>query len=449
MLRKLPSFLTRGKRRSSTLPQATIIPREQHGISSRNISPAAQEVLQGLHKAGFQAFLVGGCLRDLLIGKTPKDFDVATNASPEEVQALFRRSRIIGRRFRIVHVRFGRDVVEVSTFRALADEDTDSRHHTKSHTGLILRDNIFGSIEEDALRRDFTVNALYYNIADGSLHDFANSLTDIKRQRLRLIGDPATRYREDPVRMLRAARFAAKLGFTLDTASEAPIRKLAGLLRQVPAARLFDEQSKLFLSGHAVASFQELVRLGLFAILFPETAALTDTGPEDPGYRLILAAMRNTDDRLAAGKSVTPAFLLAVILWPAVSQADGDLQQAMSKTLSQQVRIIAIPKRFSCIMRDIWSLQTRLEKQRRPADTLQHPRFRAAYDFLLLREEAGLLPNNRLGKWWSDFQNANSDQQGTLIENRPEQHNPSNRSSRGGSTRSRARRSRNRSNTPQ
>jgi poly(A) polymerase len=426
MLQKISTFLTRGKRKSSSAPRpaARIIPREEHDISRQQFSRAALDVLYGLHKAGYQAFAVGGCLRDLLTSRTPKDFDVATDASPEQVQAIFRRSRIIGRRFRIVHVLNGRETIEVSTFRALTDESTtESRQHARSQSGLILRDNVFGSIEEDALRRDFTVNALYYNIADFSLYDFAGSLDDIKARRLRLIGDPETRYREDPVRMLRAARFAAKLGFTLDIASEAPIRQLADLLLQVPAARLFDEQLKLFLSGHAQASFAELERLGLFAILFADTARELQGKQGDKWRHLINAAMLNTDTRLAEDKRVTPAFLLAVLLWPAVqAQAQHqDLPQAITRVLGRQVKIIAIPKRFTQVMREMWELQPRLEKRQRPAELVQQPKFRAAYDFLLLREDAGLLADKTLGQWWTQFQQANPEQQNELLRHRPAQ----------------------------
>lgn len=425
MLQKISTFLTRGKRKSSA-PQtaARIIPRDEHNISRQQMSRAALDVLYGLHKAGYQAFAVGGCLRDLLTGITPKDFDVATDASPEQVQALFRRSRIIGRRFRIVHVRVGNETIEVSTFRALTSENTsESRQHARSQSGLILRDNVFGSIEEDALRRDFTVNALYYNIADFSLYDFAGSLADIQARRLRLIGDPETRYREDPVRMLRAARFAAKLDFALDPACEKPIHQLAELLLQVPSARLFDEQLKLFLAGHAEATFAQLERLGIFSILFADTAKELQGTLGDKWRHLILAAMRNTDVRIAEDKRVTPAFLLAVLLWPAVhAQAQKqDLPQAITRVLSRQVKVIAIPKRFTQVMREMWELQLRLEKRQRPTELLQHPKFRAAYDFLLLREEAVLLPDHKIGQWWTQFQQANPQQQGELLKDRPAQ----------------------------
>jgi len=399
------------------LPEARVIPRDQHPISRKDISRAALNVLYGLHKAGFEAYLVGGCLRDLLCGRQPKDFDVVTDATPEEVHRLFKRSRIIGRRFQIVHVRFGREVIEVSTFRAFQRDDLDDDQHlAHEETGLVLRDNAWGSIEEDALRRDFTVNALYYNIADFALYDFVQSRRDIERGVLRLIGDPEQRYREDPVRMLRAARFAAKLGFEPDRATAEPIPRLAELLLQVPPARLFDEVLKLFLSGHARASYNELRDLGLFPFLFPETDRCLRGDQGDMWDDLILAAMDNTDARLAEDKPVTPAFIFAVLLWPVVvarldkHRADGvppapALHKAASWALDQQIRHTAVPRRFSTVMREMWDLQQRLPRRGgKRADTLlQHPRFRAAYDFLLLREQAGELRAG-LGAWWTRYQ---------------------------------------------
>lgn len=407
--------MTRRKRESSNqLPRATIIPRDQHRISRKQFSRAALDVLYGLHKAGFQAFLVGGCLRDILTGIPPKDFDVATNASPEQVTDIFKRSRIIGRRFRIVHVRFGREIIEVSTFRALPKAGDSDAQRTKSQSGLVLRDNVFGTLEEDAMRRDFTSNALYYNIADFSLYDFADSLKDIEAKRLRLIGDPETRYREDPVRMLRAARFAAKLGFSLEPASGTPIPKLAELLWQVSSARLFDEQLKLFLSGHSQASFIALEKLGLFSVLFPASAPLLNPDAHPHWRTMVLAAMRNTDDRLANGKGVTPAFLLAVLLWPVVQESSLEFPKAISSAISQQVKVTSIPKRFTAVMRDMWQLQRRLEKRRRPMETLTHLKFRAAYDFLLLRAEAGLLEDASIADWWTTFQHASPDKQRSM-----------------------------------
>lgn len=412
-------LLRKGSSAAFRLPEARVIPREQHPISRKDISRAALNVLYGLHKAGFEAYLVGGCLRDLLCGRQPKDFDVVTNATPDQVHRLFKRSRIIGRRFQIVHVRFGPEVIEVSTFRALQRQDLDDDQHlAHEETGLVLRDNAWGSIEEDALRRDFTVNALYYNIADFALYDFMRSREDIEHGVVRLIGDPELRYREDPVRMLRAARFSAKLGFELEPSSADPIPRMAELLLQVPPARLFDEVLKLFLSGHARASYDELHRLGLFSFLFPETDLCLRGEQGEIWEALILAAMDNTDARLVEGKPVTPAFIFAVLLWPVVvarldkHRADGvppapALHKAASWALDRQIRHTAVPRRFSTVMREMWDLQQRLPRRGRKRANLllQNPRFRAAYDFLLLREQAGEIKAG-LGAWWTRYQEA-------------------------------------------
>ena len=429
MARNLTSFVTRlfGKS-SARLPVPDIHSREHHQISRKHFSRAALDVLYGLHKAGYDAYLVGGCLRDILTGTEPKDFDVVTNATPEQVKDIFRRSRIIGRRFRLVHVMFGREVIEVSTFRSLSRNDEDD--HSQSDGGLILRDNVYGTIEEDALRRDFTVNALYYNIANFALYDFVDSLKDIEKKQLRLIGDPEQRYREDPVRMLRAARFAAKLGFDLAPSTEKPIRPLATLLYQVPAARLFDEMLKLFLSGYAEASLAALQRYSLFEVLFPETGKrLHDSPLRENWQRLIEQAARNTDARIAEGKPVTPAFICAVLLWPAVqARLEKHLQHGMpyapalakaaGQALNEQCHVTSIPKRFSTMMREIWELQERLDKRqgRRAEALVTHPRFRAAYDFLLLREQCGELEPG-LGDWWTQYQQADEHDREHLVRN--------------------------------
>lgn len=303
-----------------------IIPRAEHPISRQHISDAALKVLYRLDGAGFGAFLVGGSIRDALLGKMPKDFDVATNATPEQVRELFRNSRLIGRRFRIVHVRFGREIIEVTTFRGKPQDEHADHISRQSDAGLLLRDNVWGSIEEDALRRDFTINALYYSIADFSLHDFADGIHDIETRTLRLIGDPATRYREDPVRMLRAVRFASKLDFTLDEAAEAPIYEMAPLLLQIPPARLFDEVLKLFMAGYGLMTFRMLSHYGLFGMLFPEAeeAMADDSRAED----LVEAALTNTDRRIADGRPVTPAFLLAAFLWAPVVTRKAALENS-------------------------------------------------------------------------------------------------------------------------
>ncbi|MBB3233081.1 polynucleotide adenylyltransferase PcnB [Halomonas stenophila] len=406
-------------------PVLRIIPRQEHPVSRQHFSDAALKVLYRLHNAGHEAFLVGGCIRDSLLGRMPKDFDVATDATPEEVRELFRNSRLIGRRFRIVHVRFGREVIEVTTFRGRPGDDHGDHIAQQSDDGMLLRDNVWGNIEEDALRRDFTINALYYNIADFSIHDFADGVRDIESRTLRLIGDPATRYREDPVRMLRAVRFAAKLDFHLDPATEAPVHELAPLLLQVPPARLFDEVLKLFMSGHGVETFRLLRDYGLFSMLFPAAdEAMVELEWAEP---LVERALASTDRRVHEERPVTPAFLFAALLWGPVQlrqQAFEDdgmppipaLQAASQQVISRQLQHVAIPKRFSLPMRDIWDLQQRLPLRRgkRVFQTREHPRFRAAYDFLLVREAAGELAPG-LGDWWTAFQDADEHEQRRLL----------------------------------
>ncbi|PMR67754.1 polynucleotide adenylyltransferase PcnB [Halomonas heilongjiangensis] len=402
-----------------------IIPRQEHPVSRQHFSDGALKVLYRLHNAGFEAYLVGGCIRDSLLGRMPKDFDVATDATPEQVKELFRNSRIIGRRFRIVHVRFGREVIEVTTFRGKPGDDHGDHIAQQSDDGLLLRDNVWGNIQEDALRRDFTVNALYYSIADFSIHDFADGVRDIEARTLRLIGDPATRYREDPVRMLRAVRFAGKLEFRLDPATEAPIREHASLLLQIPPARLFDEILKLFMGGHGLDTFHLLRHYDLFAMLFPEADEAMAELPW--AERLVELALESTDRRIAEERPVTPAFLFAALLWGPVQlrlaalEADDmppipALQAAAQQVVSRQLQHISIPKRFSLPMRDIWDLQQRLplRRGRRVYQTREHPRFRAAYDLLLLREAAGELEPD-LGDWWTAFQEADEHEQRRLL----------------------------------
>ena len=398
--------------------EATVIPRSEHPISRANISPNALKVLYRLKDSGYQAHLVGGGVRDLLLGREPKDFDIATDAHPEDVRRLFRNCRLIGRRFRLAHVVYGREVIEVATFRALHEEGADSSVQHIDDEGRIVRDNVYGDIEGDAIRRDFTVNALYYNIADFSIVDYTAGMSDIEAGLLRLIGDPDTRYREDPVRMLRVVRFATKLGFRLEKATEEPIRRLASLLSDIPPARLFDEMLKLFMSGSALANFEMLRQYNLFGQLFPMTEqSLT----HDDNYfqALVTRGMNNTDARIEQGKPVTPAFLFAVFLWQPVQeraaqlQAEGQhpvqaLQHAGSQIISEQAAVMATPRRFSLPMREIWMLQLRLENKggRRSQRLLTHPRFRAAYDFLLLRAEAGEVPTET-GDWWTELQTEN------------------------------------------
>ncbi len=396
-----------------------VLQRDEHNISRRNISKGALNVIYDLTKAGFEAYLVGGGIRDLMLGMSPKDFDVATNATPEQIKALFRRSRIVGRRFRIVHVRFGREVIEVTTFRAGQNDPEQSNSpldtsQVTSESGMLLRDNVFGSVEEDALRRDFTINALYYSIDGFRVIDYAGGLADLENRLIRIIGDPETRYLEDPVRMLRALRFAAKLNFNVESDTLAPLSRLAPALREVSSARLFDEVNKLLLNESAVECLKLVIDHGLFHELFPKV------GPRltaHPGYLdILLAALENTASRVQAQKPVTPAFLFAALLWPRVHQlceeniADGctpqrAMQMAGFQAIDEQVLTITIPKRFSIAMREIWSLQRSLltANNKRALTLLSHPRFRAAYDFLLVREAAGE-KLQRGADFWTELQ---------------------------------------------
>ncbi|UCG74413.1 MAG: polynucleotide adenylyltransferase PcnB [Chromatiales bacterium] len=409
-------------RKSDDVSPPQIIPRPEHNISRAHISKPALKVLYRLKDAGYQAFLVGGSVRDLLLGHQPKDFDVATDARPEEVRALFGNSRLIGRRFRLAHVRFGREIIEVATFRGTGNGDPSDGEHVIHESGRILKDNAWGSIEEDAIRRDFTVNALYYNIADFSIWDFAGGVDDIAHGWLRLIGDPETRYREDPVRMLRAARLAAKLGLELHPEAAEPVPRLADLLDGVPPARLFDEFLKLFQSGHALESYRKLAQLGLFEHLFPMTARVLADDSQQDFRELIEAALANTDWRIAEELPVTPMFLFAVLLWRPVKdraatlmQDEGlspgrALAQAAADINAQQVARVALPKRFSLPMREVLQLQGRFEDQRprRVRSLLQHKRFRAAYDLLLLRAQVGEVPGE-LAEFWTAAQQGDSE----------------------------------------
>jgi poly(A) polymerase len=401
-----------------------VVPRDQHPISRANISSNALKVLYRLKEAGYQAFLVGGAVRDLLLGLNPKDFDIATNARPDEVKQLFRNCRLIGRRFHLAHVRFGYEIIEVATFRAAhtpIDEDNsvdEGGHRVLDARGRILRDNLYGTIEEDVWRRDFTANALYYNIEDFSIWDYVGGFDDARDRVLRMIGDPETRYREDPVRMLRAVRFAAKLGFTIHPDTAAPIPKLAWMLDAVPPARLFDEVNKMFLAGSARNAFDLLYHLGLLEHLFPDLAVVIREAPDSPEVQLLRLGLQSTDERVLADKSVTPTFLFAVLLWPAMHriymrgprQEDAEIDELLEiceqVTARQQARV-AIPKRFTLPLREIVGLQPRFDRRegRRALRLLDHPRFRAAYDFLLLRAAAGEA-DPELAQWWTDIQTA-------------------------------------------
>jgi poly(A) polymerase len=405
-------------------------------------------VLYRLREGGFMAFLVGGCVRDLLLGLTPKDFDVATDALPEEVKRLFRNSRLVGRRFRLAHVFFGRETIEVATFRATSapgqgDEplpetdpedgeapelDDDAAARAFDASGRILRDNIYGTIDEDVWRRDFTANSLYYNIADFSVWDYVGGVEDIAARRLRLIGDPETRYREDPVRMLRAARFEAKLGFDIDADTARPIASLRELLSAVPPARLFDETLKLFLTGHGARSFEVLRRRGLLAALLPSVDSWFVSHPGSLVERLLLQGLTNTDARVVEDKPVTPTFLFALLLYgpiAAIIEAApperwhelATILEACDQALRQAQTHIAIPKRFALGVREMFALQPRLEhpRGRRALRVLEHPRFRAAYDLLLLRAEFGLAPPE-MAAWWTRLQEATAEERGRMAD---------------------------------
>ena len=415
-----------------------VIPRAEHTLSRQALSANAVKVLYRLNKAGFDAFLVGGCIRDHLIDIEPKDFDVVTNATPEEVHAIFSNSRLIGRRFRLVHVTFGREVIEVSTFRANAahlDEDETVKSlknvdSARSTHGIILRDNVWGDIEQDAQRRDFTFNALYYNVRDFSIHDYCGGLQDIGKRQVRIIGDASQRYQEDPVRMLRAIRFAAKLDFELEANTAAPIKEMAPLLDHIPPARLFEEVLKLLGSGNGVTTYKLLRQYGLFRYLFPEVDELIRSGwksDDIEAERFILQGLTNTDNRLSEGKSTAPYFLYAILLWPKVLfrqeeflaqglPATPALHQAASLVLDNQVAHTSIPRRFSTPMREIWDLQYRLPKRfgKRAYILEQHQRFRAAFDFVLIREASGSELGG-LGAWWQAFQDADDKQRRELI----------------------------------
>ena len=393
---------------AGTQLQLRVIPRDAHQISRRNISPNALRVLYRLRDGGYEGYLVGGAVRDLLVGGHPKDFDVATNATPEEVKALFRNCRLIGRRFRLAHVVYGREIIEVATFRANVDDGSGDRELHEG--GRLLRDNVYGTIEDDAIRRDFTANALYYAIEDFSVRDYTGGFEDVQNHVMKLIGDPEQRYREDPVRMLRAVRLAAKLGFHIDDASAAPLPVLAPLLRESAPARLFEECLKLFLSGHAVQSFLGLERHGLLAVLLPESAAALKSNRSGALRRMLLEGLRGTDERVANEEPVSPAFLFALLLWPAYCRALMALQaqgmhaaeaqrRAADRVTVHQLTTLALPRRFSLPMQEIWLLQSRFGQRKRVPRMLAHPRFRAAFDFLVLRQFASAEHAEEIAFW--------------------------------------------------
>ena len=409
--------------------------RGEHGISREDISANALKVMYRLNGAGFESYLVGGCVRDILMGHEPKDFDVATNATPEQIKGLFKNCRLIGRRFRLAHIVFGREIIEVATFRGHHQESDEDENVPKAKVvakrdshGQLVRDNVFGSIEEDAERRDFTFNAMYYSVADFTVTDFANGLAAIEKREVELIGDPETRYREDPVRMLRAVRFAVKLGMRIEEKTAEPIKSLANLLQNIPPARLFEETLKLFLSGKGEETFLMLHEYGLIEPLFPQLAPfLKDENSRE--MQFVRRVLANTDERINSNQRVTPAFLYAALLWYPVEEQSQRLQSesglnahdafniASGEVISRQTQRIMIPKRFSTVVRDIWILQQRLPKRfgRRAFQLLTHPKFRAGYDFLLVRGQVEGGDLLELAQWWTHFQHADNGKQKGML----------------------------------
>ncbi len=406
-----------------------IIERKQHGISRKQIDKEALDVLYGLKRAGYDAYLVGGGVRDILLGLEPKDFDVVTNAEPEQVKGVFKsRCRLIGRRFRLAHVYFGRNAIEVATFRGAGEGHQSGNRKQVNNTravddsGRLVRDNVYGTIDEDVWRRDFTVNSLYYDIHNFSVVDYTGGMEDLRKGQLRLIGDPETRYREDPVRMIRAVRFAAKLGFEIEPRTKAPIYELGHLLKDVSHARMFEEVLKLFHSGVAVEVFEKLRHFGLFTFLFPQTHHLLSQESEGFPRMLVIEALKSTDARIQSGKGVNPSFLFAAMLWEPMLQrmeqhlAEGFARQdamfaAASDVIDQQIYSTSIPKRFISQIKEIWSLQFRLLNRHgnRPQRLSEHPRFRAAYDFMGIRAAAGDESDlKEVFDWWTEYQKLDS-----------------------------------------
>lgn len=419
MIRKFISRVFSGKNNKAGSNEPAIIPVASHGVTRSQISSGSRRVCETLQGHGHKAYVVGGAVRDLLIGQEPKDYDIATDATPEQVRQCFRRSRIIGRRFQIVHVMMGAETIEVTTFRGTLGDDAKTDEH-----GRVLHDNVFGSQAEDAARRDFTVNALYYDPATEAIVDYHHGVADIKQKTLRMIGEPKKRYREDPVRMLRAVRLAAKLGLIIDPAARTPIREMADLLENVPAARLFDEMLKLLTSGHAVKCLTQLRQEGLHHGLLP----LLDVILEQPmGEKFVMLALENTDTRVRKGKPISPGFLFATLLWHEVLAQWEKIKQkgesripalyaAMDEVLDVQAEKLAITRRIAGDIKEIWALQPRFESRagKRPYSLLEQPRFRAAYDFLVLRAEAGEI-DMELADWWTRFQKVEGEERAEML----------------------------------
>ena len=424
MLKRLTHFFNRSSSLKATDDQCVLTSNE-HSLDPADICKNAREVVRVLQSRNFEAYVVGGCVRDILLGFKPKDFDIATNATPQQVKRLFRRSRIIGRRFQIVHVQFGRDIIEVTTFRSNDTEHTNLVQQAES--GLLTRDNKFGSLVDDATRRDLTINALYYDTEKNCLHDYCDGLDDLESRTIRIIGTPSTRYSEDPVRMLRVARFAGKLGFDIDPKSSKPMVKLGSKLKHVSSPRMFDETLKLFMSGYGLDVFERLLEYKLFAHLVPQTNRLIEQG-HPTALAMVKQALTNTDLRIQNKQRVTPAFIYAAMLWPAVQKTAQELQnhgqpattainKAASEVISNQIPITAIPKRFTLAMREIWAMQLTLSKRggNRANRLMEQPRFRAAYDFVLLREQTGEQLDG-LGNWWTKYQDVDEETRQKMVQ---------------------------------
>ena len=422
MIRK---FISRvfGRKAPANSGDATVVGANKHGIRRESLSSGSLRTVETLQQQGFKAYVVGGAVRDLLAGRKPKDFDVATNATPEQVRNCFRRSRIIGRRFQIVHVLMGAETIEVTTFRGHHDQQSSHRAQTDNQ-GRVLRDNVFGSQKDDAMRRDFTVNALYFDPATETIIDYHRGLSDLKQKTLRMIGDPATRYREDPMRMLRAVRLASKLDLTIEPATRQPIGELAGLIENVPPSRLFDEMLKLLTSGDAVKCLKRLRNEGLHHGVLPLLDVILD---QPLGERFVMLALEKTDQRVREGKPISPGFLFATLLWHQVLakwealKTGGErpipaIFAAMDDVLDVQAEKLAITRRVAGDIKDIWLVQPRFEQRsgKRPYALIEQARFKAGYDFLLLRAESGEI-DAELGRWWTDFLNAEGDVRAEML----------------------------------
>lgn len=432
-IRRLFARITGRKSNNSQLSDhATIITRDKHNISRKRISPNVLRVLKTLNNANFQAYIVGGGVRDLLCNKNPKDFDVATDAKPEQVRKLFRNCRLIGKRFRLAHIYFRGEIIEVATFRG---SHKASEHHQTSEHGIITRDNVYGNIEDDAVRRDFTINALYYTTTNFSVLDFTDGMQDIEHKQLRMIGDPSERYREDPVRMLRAIRLASKLNFVIEPKTAKPLLEHSQMLEHISGSRLFDETVKIFHCGHAARAFEMLKQYNLLGQLLPTLSALINK-KEPYATKLIEASLRNTDERIANDKPVSPIFLFAVLLWPILrtkqqyfmdqgSHQYLALEEAFNETIQDQAKTLNITKRIIGGMRDIYRLQPQLEKRAKNkiGPVMHHKRFRAAYDLLLLRNQAGESLEDQC-QWWSSFQKASKQKQQEMVDHLPKVKRP-------------------------